>query len=97
MKIIKNKKQYNAALQRFEEIFHTKNDNQEAKVLAKSIKKYEDKHYKISTSDLMPDEVKKGIEKGIEESKKGMGRSHEEVMKDIVLILKTNLKGIKRL
>jgi hypothetical protein len=31
--------------------------------------------------DLMPDEVKKDVEKGMEESKKGMGRSHGEVMK----------------
>lgn len=31
--------------------------------------------------DMMPDEVRKGVEKGIDESKKGLGRSHEEVMK----------------
>ena len=31
--------------------------------------------------DLMPDEVRKGLETSIEESKKGLGRSHEEVMK----------------
>lgn len=31
--------------------------------------------------DLMPDEVKKDVEKSIEQSKKGIGRSHKEVMK----------------
>lgn len=31
--------------------------------------------------DMMPDEVRKGVEKGVDESKKRLGRSHEEVMK----------------
>lgn len=31
--------------------------------------------------DLMPDEVKKDVEKGLEQSKRGAGRSHQEVMK----------------
>jgi hypothetical protein len=31
--------------------------------------------------DLMPDEVKKDVEKSLEESKKRAGRSHTEVMK----------------
>lgn len=30
---------------------------------------------------MMPDEVRKGVETGIDQSKKGIGRSHEEVMK----------------
>lgn len=35
----------------------------------------------ITLWDVMPDEVKKGLEKSIEQSKKGVGRSHTEVMK----------------
>jgi hypothetical protein len=31
--------------------------------------------------DIMPDEVRKGIDKGIEQSKKGLGKSHSEIMK----------------
>ena len=31
--------------------------------------------------DLMPDEVRNGVERGIEQSKKGIGKPHEEVMK----------------
>ncbi|MEK6616727.1 MAG: hypothetical protein AABZ32_11580 [Bacteroidota bacterium] len=31
--------------------------------------------------DLMPDEVRKGVERGIDESKNGAGISHKEVMK----------------
>ena len=31
--------------------------------------------------DLMPDEVRKSVERGIEQSEKGIGRSHAEVMK----------------
>jgi len=31
--------------------------------------------------DLMPDEVKKDVELSIHESKKGIGKSHNEVMK----------------
>jgi len=34
----------------------------------------------ITLFDMMPDEVKKGLEKSIEQSKKGLGRSQEEVM-----------------
>lgn len=35
----------------------------------------------VTLWDMMPDEVRKGLETGIEQSKKGLGRSHEEVMK----------------
>jgi hypothetical protein len=35
----------------------------------------------VTLWDMMPDEVKKGLEISIEQSKKGLGRSHEEVMK----------------
>lgn len=38
--------------------------------------------------ELMPDEVKKSIETGIAESQKGLGRSHEEVMKKYAKWLK---------
>ncbi len=31
--------------------------------------------------DLMPDEVKKDVELSIQQSKKGIGKSHDEVMK----------------
>jgi hypothetical protein len=31
--------------------------------------------------DTMPDEVWKGVERGLEQSKKGIGRGQEEVMK----------------
>ena len=31
--------------------------------------------------DMMPDEVRKGVDRSIEQSKKGQGRAHEEVMK----------------
>ena len=30
--------------------------------------------------DLMPDEVRKGVDRGLDQSKKGIGRSHEQVM-----------------
>ena len=30
--------------------------------------------------DVMPDEVRKGVERGIAQSKKGIGRSHQQVM-----------------
>jgi len=33
----------------------------------------------ITLWDMMPDEVRKGLEESIEQSKKGTGRSHEEV------------------
>jgi hypothetical protein len=35
----------------------------------------------LTLSDLMPDEVKKDVEKSLEQSKKGMGRLHSDVMK----------------
>ena len=31
--------------------------------------------------DIMPNEVRKGLERGIAQSKKGAGKPHEEVMK----------------
>lgn len=31
--------------------------------------------------DIMPDEVRKGVERGLEQSKKGLGKPHSEVMK----------------
>ena len=42
----------------------------------------------ITLWDMMPDEVRKGLERGIEQSKKGLGRSHEEVMKKYTKWLK---------
>ena len=30
--------------------------------------------------DIMPDEVRKGVERGFAQSKKGLGKPHEEVM-----------------
>lgn len=36
---------------------------------------------KLTLWDLMPEEVRKGVERGIDQSKKGAGRTHEEVMK----------------
>ncbi|MEO6902669.1 MAG: hypothetical protein ABI315_05895 [Bacteroidia bacterium] len=35
----------------------------------------------VTLWDIMPGEVRKGVEKGILQSKKGIGRSHEEIMK----------------
>ncbi len=35
----------------------------------------------VTLWDMMPDEVREGLETSIEQSKKGLGRSHEEVMK----------------
>jgi hypothetical protein len=35
----------------------------------------------LTLSDLMPDEVKKDVEESLAQSKKGMGRLHEDVMK----------------
>ena len=35
----------------------------------------------ITLWDMMPDEVKQDLETGIEQSKKGLGRPHDEVMK----------------
>ena len=52
--VIENKKQYKEALQRFEEVFFAKSntkEGKEAKLLALTIKDYEDKHYKIDAPD----------------------------------------------
>jgi antitoxin component HigA of HigAB toxin-antitoxin module len=52
VEIIKNKKQYEKALQRFEEIFLAKNNSKEGKqsqILVLAIKDYESKHFKIKT------------------------------------------------
>lgn len=54
VEIIKNKKQYEKSLQRFEEIFFAKSttkEGKEAQLLALVIKDYEDKHYKIEAPD----------------------------------------------
>ena len=54
VEIIKNKKQYVSALQRFEEIFFAKantKEGKEAQLLALVIKDYEDKHYPINSPD----------------------------------------------
>ena len=54
VEVIKNKKQYEKALQRFEEIFFAKSntkDGGEAQLLALVIKDYEEKHYKIESPD----------------------------------------------
>lgn len=54
VEIIKNKKQYASALQRFEEIFFAKantKEGKEAQLLALVIKDYEDKHYPINSPD----------------------------------------------
>ncbi len=51
LKIIKTKKDYLKALERFEDIFQAKtgsNESDEADVLALLIKEYEDKHYIIN-------------------------------------------------
>ena len=54
VEVLKNRKQYVIALQRFEEIFfaksHTK-EGSEAQLLALVIKDYEEKHYKIESPD----------------------------------------------
>ncbi len=42
----------------------------------------------VTLWDMMPDEVRKGLEKGIDESKKGVGRSHQDVMKKYTKWLK---------
>jgi hypothetical protein len=34
--------------------------------------------------DIMHKEVRKGVERGIEQSKKGLGRPHKEVMKKYI-------------
>jgi HTH-type transcriptional regulator/antitoxin HigA len=54
IEVIKNKKQYETNLQRFEEIFFAKSntkEGKEAQLLALVIKDYEDKHYKIDAPD----------------------------------------------
>lgn len=54
VEIIKNKKQYVSALQRFEEIFFAKantKEGKEAQLLALVIKDYEDKCYPINSPD----------------------------------------------
>lgn len=54
VEVIKNKKQYEKALQRFEEIFFAKSNTKEgseAQLLALVIKDYEEKHYKIESPD----------------------------------------------
>jgi hypothetical protein len=35
----------------------------------------------VSLWDVMPDEVKKGVERSIQQSKKGQGKPHADVMK----------------
>lgn len=54
IEVIKNKKQYEKSLQRFEEIFFAKSntkEGKEAQLLALVIKDYEGKHYKIDAPD----------------------------------------------
>lgn len=54
VEVIKNKKQYNKALQRFEELFFAKpntKEGKEAQLLALVIKDYEEKHFKIDAPD----------------------------------------------
>jgi len=54
VEVIKSKKQYNKALQRFEEIFFAKSntkEGKEAQLLALVIHDYEEKHYKIDAPD----------------------------------------------
>ena len=35
----------------------------------------------LSLWDVMPDDVRKGVERGLDQSKKGLGKPHKEVMK----------------
>ena len=54
IEVIKTKKQYEASLQRFEELFFAKpntKEGKEAQLLALVLKDYEDKHYKIEAPD----------------------------------------------
>lgn len=54
LKIIRSKKDYTAALERFEQIFQAKTgipESDEADVLALLIKNYEDIHYTINVPD----------------------------------------------
>jgi HTH-type transcriptional regulator/antitoxin HigA len=74
VEVIKNKKQYDKALQRFEEIFLAKSstkEGKEAQLLALVIKDYEDKHYKIDAPD--PVEAIKYRMEQLHMSKKELG------------------------
>jgi HTH-type transcriptional regulator/antitoxin HigA len=54
VEIIKNKKQYERSLQRFEEIFLAKSntkEGKEAELLSLVLKDYEEKHFKINAPD----------------------------------------------
>lgn len=54
VEVIKNKKQYQKALARFEKIFFSKSNSKEgreAELLALVIKDFEEKHYKIEAPD----------------------------------------------
>ncbi len=54
LKILKTKKEYTSALEKFEEIFQAKagtKESEEADVLALLIKEYEEKHYVIQVPD----------------------------------------------
>lgn len=54
LKILKTKKEYQAALKRFEEIFQAKpgsTESDEADVLSLLLKDYEEKHFLIETPD----------------------------------------------
>ncbi len=56
LKIIRTKKDYNLALERFQKVFQAKtgtNEGEEADVLALLIKDYEDKHYAIHAPNLL--------------------------------------------
>jgi HTH-type transcriptional regulator/antitoxin HigA len=74
VEIIKNKKQYEKALQRFESIFLAKSntsEGKEAQLLALVIKDYEGRYYKIETPD--PVEVIKYRMEEMRISKKELG------------------------
>lgn len=52
IEVIKTKKQIEASLQRFEELFFANSkEGKEAQLLALVIKDYDDKHYKIESPD----------------------------------------------
>jgi hypothetical protein len=38
----------------------------------------------ITLWDIMPEEVRKGVEKSLEQSQKGIGRKHQDVMKQYI-------------
>jgi HTH-type transcriptional regulator/antitoxin HigA len=74
IEVIKTKKQYEASLQRFEELFFAKpntKEGKEAQLLALVLKDYEDKHYKIEAPD--PVEAIKYKMKQMHLSKKDLG------------------------